>query len=305
MRLQGIALARFVPLGPIAVRSATSKQMEGEYMSRRILGHLRSHVVAYVALFFALTGSAAALTGQNTVFSDDITNGQVKSADIGTDEVKSPDIFNNGVKTADIADGHVRSPDIAADAVDSSEIATNAVKGDEIDANAVDSSEIAANAVGSSEIAANSVDGGKVADNSLDGADINEGTLSGLGASDGFDGLCDPQSPTFIDCDAQATVSLNRTMNVLVIVTTHFDVAANAPAWGNCRLERNDAVSSNNHPIGGFTQDTSTSVHQGGMNLVDVQTLSAGTYTFEVSCNQEDSDVEYRDIRVAAVELSQ
>ena len=264
-------------------------------MSTRIRNHLRDNVIAYVALFFALTGSAAALTGQNTVFSDDITNGQVKSADIGAAEVKSPDIFNSGVKTADIADGHVRSPDIQDDAVGSSEIAQDAV----------DSSEIAANAVGSSEIAANSVDGGKVADNSLGGAEINEGTLSGLGANDGFDSLCDPQTTTFIDCDAQATVSLNRTMNVLVIVTTHFDVAANAPAWGNCRLERNDAASSNNHPIGGFTPDTSTSVHQGGMNLVDVQTLSAGTYTFEVSCNQEDSDVEYRDIRVAAVELSQ
>jgi hypothetical protein len=252
-------------------------------------------VVAYVALFFALTGSAAALTGQNTVFSDDITNGEVKSADIGAGQVKSPDILDSGVKAPDIADGHVRSPEIATDAVGSSEIADNAV----------DSSEIAANAVGSSKIAANSVDGGKVADNSLDGADINEGTLSGLGANDGFDSLCDPQNTTFIDCDAQATVSLNRTMNVLVIVTTHFDVAANAPAWGNCRLERNDVASSNNHPIGGFTPDTSTSVHQGGMNLVDVQTLGAGTYTFEVSCNQEDSDVEYRDIRVAAVKLSQ
>ena len=41
------------------------------------------------------------------------------------------------------------------------------------------------------------------------------------------------------------------------------------------------------------------------MNLVDVQTLSPGTYTFRVSCNEQDADVEYRDIRVAAIELAQ
>ena len=122
-------------------------------MSRRIAAHLRSHVVAYVALFFALTGSAAALSGQNTVFSDDITNGQVKTADIGTGEVRSPDILEGGVKTSDIADGHVRSADIATDAVGSPEIADNAVSSPKIAANAVDSSKIADNAVNSTEIA--------------------------------------------------------------------------------------------------------------------------------------------------------
>src|SRR3954464_8966190 len=91
MRLQSIALAR--SSNDRADRGAFGHEQAngGGIMSRRILGHLRSHVVAYVALFFALTGSAAALTGQNTVFSDDITNGEVKSADIGGGEVKSPD----------------------------------------------------------------------------------------------------------------------------------------------------------------------------------------------------------------------
>ena len=39
-------------------------------MSTRIRNHLRGNVIAYVALFFALTGGTAfALTGSNTVFS--------------------------------------------------------------------------------------------------------------------------------------------------------------------------------------------------------------------------------------------
>jgi hypothetical protein len=44
--------------------------------------HLRSHVVGYVAIFLALTGTAVALPGKNTVDSGDIRNGQVKPSDL-------------------------------------------------------------------------------------------------------------------------------------------------------------------------------------------------------------------------------
>lgn len=55
---------------------------EGTFRCR--LRSYRTTVVAYLALFLVLTGgTAVALNGSNTVFSDDITNGQVKSADIG------------------------------------------------------------------------------------------------------------------------------------------------------------------------------------------------------------------------------
>jgi hypothetical protein len=51
-------------------------------MSKRIATHLRRNVYGLLALFFALSGTAIALDGQNTVFTDDITNGEVKSVDI-------------------------------------------------------------------------------------------------------------------------------------------------------------------------------------------------------------------------------
>jgi hypothetical protein len=45
-------------------------------MQNRISEHLRSNVVGYLALFLVLTGGTAyALDGSNTVFSDDIVNG--------------------------------------------------------------------------------------------------------------------------------------------------------------------------------------------------------------------------------------
>lgn len=49
-------------------------------------------VVSMLALILALSGSAAALRGKNTVFSDDIKNGQVKSADARDDGLTGRDI---------------------------------------------------------------------------------------------------------------------------------------------------------------------------------------------------------------------
>jgi hypothetical protein len=142
-------------------------------MSRRIMGHLRTHVIAYVALFFALTGGTAfALTGSNTVFSDDIVNGEVKTADIGGGEVRSPDILDSGVKATDIADGHVRSPEIADGAVGTSELGANAVDTTKIADNAVDTPKIADNAVDTPKIADDAVDSSEVAPNAVRGSEL-------------------------------------------------------------------------------------------------------------------------------------
>jgi hypothetical protein len=89
-------------------------------------------------------------------------------------------------------------------------------------------------------------------------------------------------------------------MDVLVIATSHFRPFGGNAAWGNCRMETNGVVDSTEHPIGGDAEIA----QQGGMNLVDVQSLPPGTYTFDVSCNQEAGDIGYHNIRVAAVELS-
>jgi hypothetical protein len=72
-------------------------------MLRGVLAHMRHNVVAYVALFFALTSSSAlALDGMNTVFSDDIVNGEVKSVDIGNDEIQSGDVKDGTINTFDV-----------------------------------------------------------------------------------------------------------------------------------------------------------------------------------------------------------
>ena len=58
--------------------------------------------VAFVALLAALSGTAVALPGVNTVDSGDIRNGQVKGKDIGKNAVTGRKIKNGAVGTADV-----------------------------------------------------------------------------------------------------------------------------------------------------------------------------------------------------------
>jgi formylglycine-generating enzyme required for sulfatase activity len=87
-------------------------------VSGRISEHIRSNVVGYVALFVALSGGTAyALDGSDTVFSDDIVNGQVKTADIGDQEVTTVHIRAGAVTAGKLADGAVSTGKLADGAV--------------------------------------------------------------------------------------------------------------------------------------------------------------------------------------------
>ena len=97
--------------------------------------HLRSNVVGYVALFcFAMSGTAVALDGSDTVFSDDIVDGQVRTNDISD---------SNGVRSADVRDdtlagGGLTAADLGPNSVAASEIGPRPSAA-EIDRDAVNS----------------------------------------------------------------------------------------------------------------------------------------------------------------------
>jgi hypothetical protein len=103
----------------------------------RVRNHIRSNVVGYVALFFAISGGAAWAVhpgGANTISSADIINGEVKNNDLAADSVGSGKIADGQVKNADlgigasssntIADGGVRTVDVANDAITADKLAT-------------------------------------------------------------------------------------------------------------------------------------------------------------------------------------
>ena len=68
--------------------------------------------IAFVALLAALSGTAIALPGTNTVNSGDIVNNTVRGKDIRNGTVGGKDIKNGSVKSADVGDNSLTGTDI-------------------------------------------------------------------------------------------------------------------------------------------------------------------------------------------------
>lgn len=89
-------------------------------MVRSIRSHIRHNAVAYVALFFALGGTSA--YAANTVFSDDIVDGEVKAQDLGPSSVRTGKIADGHVRTADVLDNDLTRDDLGPSSVGAFEL---------------------------------------------------------------------------------------------------------------------------------------------------------------------------------------
>jgi hypothetical protein len=102
--------------------------------STRIRTLVRQQWAGLIALFLVLSGgSAYALDGSNTVFSDDIVDGQVKEADVGQGAVASPEVKNDSIVAGDVAPNSLTSPRIADGSLTGTDVANNSLKGADID----------------------------------------------------------------------------------------------------------------------------------------------------------------------------
>lgn len=73
----------------------------------------RAAVVGYTAVILLMSaGAAAGLAGANTVYSDDIVDGQVAYSDIRDNAMTGKKILDNSVLSADIRDGDIARRDI-------------------------------------------------------------------------------------------------------------------------------------------------------------------------------------------------
>jgi hypothetical protein len=106
-------------------------------MRQLISGHIRSNVVAYVALFLALTSGAYALDGPlpgiNQVGSEDIIAGEVKSADLDENSVGSAKVVDRSVKNADLSIGASSSNTIADGGIQGIDVKSDTLTGADID----------------------------------------------------------------------------------------------------------------------------------------------------------------------------
>jgi hypothetical protein len=100
-------------------------------MLRRIKHNLTyANVVSSLALFLVLSGGTAfALTGSNTVFSDDIVDGDVTSDDIGSNAVKFPELDSTAVTGSKVRDGTLFGADVGNDSLTGSDIVESTLAG--------------------------------------------------------------------------------------------------------------------------------------------------------------------------------
>jgi hypothetical protein len=250
-------------------------------MQARIHNHIRSNIVGYVALFFALSGGAAWAThpgGLNTISSDDIINGAVKSADVGNESLESQDVKNDT-----FASGGLQSADLRP------------------------------GSVGGSEVADGSLTGADIQESSL--GQVPSAALGGVGRHASA-GTCDPESPTFITC-ASITLNLPAPARVLVIGRVRpIEETDVTIGYGQCRLGTSitggvfgsaanmfaghDGGYGKFHPAGG-TGDTAT------LSTVS-PVVGPGAVSFGIDCNQftqqGDGAIRYFEPQITAVAIS-
>jgi hypothetical protein len=124
-------------------------------------------VIAFIALFAALSGAAIGLPGKNSVDKNDIRKGAVRGKTIAKNAVTTSKIKANAVRSSDVRNDALTGDDVNEGSLGKVPSATNA--------DSADSADTAANATG---IADNVVTGAKVADGSLAAADA--ATLTGV-----------------------------------------------------------------------------------------------------------------------------
>ncbi|HZA89212.1 MAG TPA: hypothetical protein VE401_03185 [Solirubrobacterales bacterium] len=275
-------------------------------MEAKIRDHIRSNVVGYVALFFALSLGTAYAThpgGANTISSGDIINGEVKNDDLDANSVGSGKINDGGVQAADLAAGAVGTNKLQNSAVTSGKILDGGVGLADLATNSVDSSKVVNSSLGGLDLAGNSINSPKVVNDSLFGVDVREDTLSPLDGHDAFDDRCDPTSTTFVKC-AGVEFFLQRSMPVLTIYNwaQWSDNDQGDRVAGICRTRLDGSNTSGTIWVGSESA-TGQTWRAAATPVVDVLALSAGTHSVELWCSQNLRDIVFGDIRIAVVEL--
>ena len=156
-----------------------------------MLGRIRprlthANVASSIALFIALgTGGAYAADTigsadiiDESILSQDIKNGEVKTSDLGGAAVSNGKLGTNAVGTGKVLDESLTALDLGPASVGTSEIADAAIANADLAAGAVDSAGVLDSSLTGTDILSSSLTGADVAASSLTGSDIATGSLT-------------------------------------------------------------------------------------------------------------------------------
>jgi hypothetical protein len=153
--------------------------------------HVRRHIVAYVALFFALGGTAWA--NHESIFSSDIVDGEVKTPDIANAAVVTDKLVQAAVTSGKVKNDNLVGDDIADGSLSGDDVGDNSLTGADVQSlGAHDISDLAfddddirdvvpfdrkqfgipTNAIESVEIENGQVTSADIADGSVSGSDL-------------------------------------------------------------------------------------------------------------------------------------
>lgn len=237
-----------------------------------------SNVVAIVAVFVAIGGSAVALPGKGKVDRNDIAKNAVKSKQVKADSLKGGDIDEStltlpggaqgpasGPAGGDLA-GSYPDPAIREAAVDGSKVADESLGASELADDSVGAGEIGANAVGEGEIGANAIAEGEIAPNAVGGSEISDGAVDQGEIEDGGVGAAELANLT--------TVSTN------LVVANNVESFATATCPAGTQ-----AISGGADRSGGGPARISESGLTGNGWFVSVHNQSGGPVTYSVEAN--------------------
>lgn len=243
--------------------------------------HMRANVVAYMALVVAMSGTAGALQGTNTVTSDDIAPGEVKEADLG----------DNAVGTAKIGPNEVGASDFGKNSVD----------GSKVDNGTLTAADFGPDSLSGFDIT--DLTGSDVDESSL--AQVASATVGGRARQDyteyPYGLVCNPTSTTYVVC---ASMDLSLPANGRVLILGSGTASAHeSNALGTCALWTS--------ATGGFgavevrQDDDGIGDDYGGdfqMSMVTAP-LGPGNIQVQIHCNQTDADIEFYRMFISAVQI--
>ena len=134
----------------------------------RLRAHVGRNAVAYVALFFALSGTGA-MAAKTLITGAQIEDGTIAAVDLAKDAVTSEKIL----------DGSIVGPDLQADAVTSDTILDGSIVGPDLQANSVTSDKILDASIVGPDLQANSITSAKILNGTIVGPDLQADTLGG------------------------------------------------------------------------------------------------------------------------------